>query len=208
MRHRSIFLTVLAFCVPAAGHAADAQGSAALYGAGGIRCQVLTQNPQFDQLPGGKPTVIAWMAGYLSASNVERTNTFDLSPVADEEFLYGLVKQDCRMHPEFIIQQTFANIINRLSVAKTYSRSPQVQVHNDFGTVIVRQDVITQMQKYLVGKGLFKGYVDGKYTPALLASVKSFQAANKLPETGLPDAATIVKTIVEPALASPANKSR
>ena len=207
---RNLCLAAFGFCavIGNGAHAADATGSAALYGLGGLKCQAVAQDASFGQDGPRRQALMSWLLGYLSASNVERAGTFDLSPITDQQSIYQIFYTDCKSHPAYLVQESAARVIGYLANAKIRDHSPTIVIANDFGSVVVREAVVLQIQDSLAKMKLFKGYIDGKSTLALQASIKIFQAANKLNETGLPDPATILRLIVDPARRNAAGKVR
>jgi len=173
--------------------AADANGSAALHGIGGIPCKVLVveRSQAGSQLPNQQ--VLDWLLGYWSAINATFTDVFEVAPSFQEVDLYRRVYDRCVKNPAEIVQQAAQGVLIANYGARIKRRSDMVEFRNDYGSIKLRQEMIASIQVSLKKLELFDGYIDGTFTKALEASVSKFQTLKKLPKTGLPDSETIAQ---------------
>lgn len=203
-----VFATACLLSTSEGALAADANGAFAVHGIGGVSCKSVVNDPRYvsDQLL--RSRVTEWIAGYVAALNANTPNTFEISPIAQDSEIFGLVTAQCATNPNLLLQQAMQAVLNTLSIIRLTSQSPLVEMKNEFGSVVIRESYITMIQTYLKQSKLFEGYVDGKPTPALIDAIRKFQAAKALSKTGLPDRDTIIKILVEPSLRRTGNTRR
>lgn len=177
--------------------ASDAKGSYAIRGVGSQECQTLMQELEKDK--GGSVTVASWMLGYMTAVNRYEPTTFDISPVTDVRALTNIALALCQKNPKARLETVLSDMLRAMARARVRADSPLVELKSGETTVSVRQEVLLNVQQRLNQRGLLKAKADGNYGPQTEAALKEYQKAEKLPITGVADAATVLRMLVEQA---------
>ena len=139
----------------------------------------------------------SWLMGYLTASDRLVKDTFDKTPVMAPEALTSMVIGVCRRYPDARVESVANNVLNQLAVARVLRESPVVEARAGDRMVLIRQATLAAMQNTLVRDKLLKDPADGKFGSATAAALAVFQKSQNLPETGLPDASTVVRLLIE-----------
>lgn len=200
-RHAALAGIALILCLqggPAT--AADSSGSWAIHGLGSASCKALNDNKAFREASPQRAQLMAWLQGYLTAGNRLLPETFDQSPLVSGEALTSILVNNCALNPTANVQAAADGVLQLLAPTKISYNSPLLEIRNEYGQVTVRAQTLQAMQAALTQAKLYKGYVDGKDSPALQAAIRSFQAGQKLPETGLADPDTIIRLLALPQL--------
>jgi hypothetical protein len=192
------FIVLGAIALAPTAFAADINGASATYGVGGIPCKTILSDKRFSSDQNTKSQMMNWFSGYISAVNTITPDTFDVSPIHSDVDLYNLLFKKCSEYPFLTFQQASQRIINILFSARSSSQSNLLELKNEYGSTFLRSDTLSKIQNNLKVLRLFDGYIDGKVTPAIMISIKKFQADHSLPKTGLPDSSTILKILIEP----------
>jgi hypothetical protein len=175
--------------------AADAKGNFALRGVGSQACKDMLG--ELEKTPAMAPITASWLLGYMSATNRYEPNTFDISPVTDPQAMFNIVVALCKAHPDARVQGVANDTLAALGKARVKADSPIVDTKSGKATAQIRQETLLLVQQKLNERGLLKAKPDGSYGPQTEAALKSFQAAEKLPVTGVPDAPTVIRLLVE-----------
>lgn len=154
---------------------------------------------------GLRQVLTSWMMGYITASDRLVKGTFDESPIMAPEALSGMVIGVCRQNPEARVEAAAFAVLNQLATARLLHDSPVVEARAGDRAVLIRQATLIAMQRSLVQDKLLKEPADGRFGSGTAAALLAFQKSQHLPETGLPDASTVVRLLVEmPAPVAPA----
>ncbi len=195
---------ILAMAVLAAGlpltapaMASDAKGNYAIRGVGSQDCQTLLQ--QLAKDPNGQLPIASWMLGYMTAVNRYEPTTFDISPVSDVRALTTIVLAMCQKNPKARLETVLNELLRALARARVKADSPLIEMKSGETTASVRQEVLLNVQQRLNQRGLLKAKADGNYGPQTEAALKEYQKAEKLPVTGVADAPTVLRMLVEQA---------
>lgn len=172
--------------------AADAQGRFAGHGWGVARCSRLVDTLQRPEGGEGRALFVGWIAGYLTAANVHRADTFDLAPVAPPELIANEVAKVCADNPDAAVVEVMVAIVDELAKQRLTSGRPVLDLEHDGNTVRVHREVLRRTQAVLSESDLYTGGVDGAYGPQTRAAITAFQEANGLEPTGLPDQRTLL----------------
>lgn len=188
------FLTGLALCgllLGGTAQAADSAGKFAVKGAGVTLCGHFTQ-----QVEEKKPEFYAyagWIEGYLTAINGYQRETFDIAPWQNTKLLALMLAQHCRKNPE----ESFAIAVRRMTQAlfpqRLANQSELVVARNGDQGIRLYKAIVERVQLSLQDRGLFNGEPNGNYDTATRDAVLAFQEKEKLAQSGLPDAATLLK---------------
>ncbi len=181
--------------VQAPAQAADSKGNFALRGIGSQSCKEMLE--ELQKAPGTAPIAASWLLGYMSATNRYEPDTFDISPVMDPQALFNVLVGLCKAHPEARVQTVASDTLAALGRARVRTDSPMVEAKSGNATAQIRQETLLLVQKRLNEKGYLKSKPDGSYGAQSEAAVKSFQTAEKLPVTGVPDAPTVIRLLIE-----------
>lgn len=175
--------------------AADESGNFALRGFGAQTCGVAIETLKNN--PDAAAPAVSWMLGYSTAFNRIQSGTFDVSPLADATSFFRLVINVCERSPDTAVETVAFDVLRALAAARVTASSPIVETKSGDAVAPVRQATLLLMQQRLVALGLLKGQPDGAYGAQTEAALKAFQQAQSLPVTGVADAPTIVRLLVE-----------
>lgn len=183
----------------AAVHADDAAQKFAVHGIGATSCRQLIESVKKDKALG--PVLASWILGYLTAVNHMTQGTFDASPVIDPQSLADIVFNECVRVPDQPVHAVVAGWINAVVKASVHTASPIIEAKAAGKTMPVRAATLESLQRALAALGRYDGKPDGTFGPKLEAALRAYQHTEKMPETGLPDAATIYRLLVMPQAA-------
>jgi hypothetical protein len=174
---------------PSAAAAADADGRFAVDGAGRLTCERFNQareagGPELNMFAG-------WIDGYTTGFNHFQDETFDVTPWQTVELLVLKMGNYCQEFP----QERFIDALNKLILvlapARLTGESPIVAVNNNGLSVLVYREQIDRIGARLVELKHLKTVPEDGYGPAMIAGLRAFQAETGIPESGLPDQATL-----------------
>lgn len=169
--------------------AATASGDFAARGAGTASCAAYT-----DVRTRKAPEVAAFMSyidGYLSAANRYEVDTYDLTPFHNQAMLALILDKYCKEHAQDIMAVAALRLTAAVHPLRLTQKSTKIQVVDGANRVMVYEAILQKAQAELTRKGLYKGQADGKYSPAVKTALVAFQKQSKLPESGVPDPATL-----------------
>ncbi|HAZ60830.1 MAG TPA: hypothetical protein DCY89_04560 [Gammaproteobacteria bacterium] len=173
--------------------AADGEGRFMVKGGGRASCQTFltaqqARNPEFVSLAG-------WLDGYLTALNQSETATYDIAPWQGTELLLAAISSECRKDPAQSFHTAAFRVTESLRGARLIESSELVAATVGEQSVVVYREVVKRIQQRLKLRGHFAGEPGGDYDPATIEAMKAFQAAKKLPVTGLPDQVTLANLL-------------
>jgi hypothetical protein len=185
--------------------AADTKHSFAVHGIGALSCaemaNAMTQvDPQTKATSEAavRSTLASWMLGYVTALNRMDPATYDATPVQDDVPLVNMVVGVCSKNPTARVETVVSAIFTSLDKAKLPTESPEVKVTVGAQSTVLRQATLLSLEKALVAQKLLKSAdADGKFDDNVKAALVKYQTAQKLPQTGLPDADTVIRALVE-----------
>ncbi len=182
----------LAILMGAAGSLhASVDGVFRLRGAGAWTCAqylevVKKQDERGMYLAGG------WIDGYVTALNDEVDGVFGMLPWQSTELIMELVHNHCERVPDEMFFAAVARLVQVSSATRLKKKGEVVQIPAGEGKSIqLYKDTLAQVQQRLAELGHYKSSVDGAFGPGTSSAISAFQAASKLPETGLPDQITL-----------------
>ncbi len=176
--------------------AGDAKGEFALRGIGGQTCEAGLAAIKADKARANDLAI--WVAGYVTALNRVSPGTYDLVPLTEITPLVQIVAGLCERNPTRSMEAVLNTVVARLSAARLLNPSPMVEAKVDGKTATVRAATLAAMQSRLIEQKLFKGPADGQFGDKTAAALKKYQKAQALEATGLPDAHTVLRMLVEP----------
>jgi hypothetical protein len=193
-----ILASVFAF-TPTLAQAADSQGRYAVRGVGALTChQLVSALDSKDEKIRREAVLLnaSWLDGYLSFADRAEKGTFDLIPLTDTTVLLSMVVGQCRQHPESRVEVVSEQIIGHLARARVTEESPMVEVQVEGKKGIFRKATLIALQEALIKKGFLKGKADGTIDGKSQKALRAFQKAEKLKETGFPDAGTLLRALL------------
>jgi hypothetical protein len=177
---------------PTTGTAADAEGRFAGHGWAAGRCDALVS--AVESADGvDRPLFVGWIAGYLTAANVYKADTFDLAPLAPPEVVANIVLQQCDRNPDAAVVEVMVAVANELERQKLTSGRPVLSLEHDGRTVRIHQEIFRRTQGALKELGFYDGGIDGAYGPQSRRALTRFQEARGIEVTGLPDDGTLME---------------
>lgn len=184
--------------------AADDQNQFVLRGFGAQSCADGIAVVKADPARGGE--LASWLTGYVTALNRHSAGTYDLVPFTDLTPLLQIVVGMCETRPGVSIEAVLNDVLRRTSVARIPKSSPMVEATSGGKTVQVRAATLAALQDKLIQLKLFKGPADGLFSSKTEAALKKYQKSQKVEQTGLPDSGTILRLLIEPPAAAPAEE--
>jgi hypothetical protein len=172
--------------------AADSQGRFAGHGWAAGRCETLA-SAIADEESVDRPLFVGWIAGYLTAANVYKDNTFDIAPLSPPEVVANVVLQQCDRNPEAAVVEVMVAVAEELSKQRLTSGRPVLELSHDGRTARVHQEIFRRTQGALKELGFYDGAIDGAYGPQSRRALTRFQEARGLEVSGLPDENTLIE---------------
>jgi hypothetical protein len=176
--------------------AADAKGSFAVHGVGALTCETVTGSLDKDAASMG-PMLVSWLLGYVSAMNRTQPDVYDATVVQAPDVLANMVVNGCRKNAALRVETVAYGVLRILDPAKVRAESPEVEAKAGGKVATLRQETMAAVQRSLIDQKLLKGEADGKFGQSTEAALRTFQQQQNLPQTGLPDPATVVRILVE-----------
>jgi peptidoglycan hydrolase-like protein with peptidoglycan-binding domain len=167
-------------------------GSFSARGTGAQICTTVTAAFQANA-PIAQNEVASWLSGYISHMNRTTEDYFDVSPVQDTGHLALVVNAACTQNPDSLLEGIAWTVISALRPLASKTETNLVTVQNDLGSITLRSDVLLEMQKILVNEGVLDAnQADGQYGQNTNNALRTYQEANGLSVTGLPEAFTLL----------------
>jgi hypothetical protein len=173
-----------------------------LHGVGAVTCGDVT-NALLKGNVAIRATLSSWLMGYISAMNRLQPDTYDAVPVQVPDAVINMVVGVCQKDANARVETAAYSVFHALASAALTAESPEVEMTANGQTTLLRKDTLIAVQKYLISEKLLRGDADGSFGPTTQTALTDFQKKQNLPQTGLPDPATIVRVLVE----IPAQKS-
>lgn len=183
----------LGLAAPATGATED--GSFSIRGLGAQTCGDIIEPLREDAAAATAAT--AWLLGYTTAFNRVQPDTFDVSPLVDATAMLRMVAGACQNAPDALVETVAFEVLRALATARVTGNTPIVETRSGDATASVRRETLARMQNQLIELGHLSGAADGAYGPQTEAALRAFQQEQELPQTGIADAATVVRLLVE-----------
>jgi hypothetical protein len=197
----------LMLTITAVAEAADSKSRFQAYGLGRLTCK------RFVELCEAKKDECkltgTWLEGYLSGFNALNPDTFDVLPWQPPELVAEFSFNVCKQHPEAPVLAVVNELIRSLLMPQRVKvAADRVKIGDGDNTVYLYKETIKSLQEQLDSTGHLDGKADGAFGPGTAAAVKSFQKANGLKETGIPDQQTLLAIFYKnPGRPAPAAQS-
>ena len=194
---RALTVTVVAVAVAALSgvtHSADGTGAYATHGLGSEKCGRLTAAIGEGAVE-VQQNALSWLAGYVTAANRFKGETFDTLPFSNAEIGLNIVLEACRSNPEASFDSVAATLVDTFAPIRVQSSSPIVEAAVDGRKVPLRRSALVAVQEALIEGNHLAGKADGVFGRMTVAALRSYQKEQGLPETGLPDAGTMLRLL-------------
>lgn len=170
--------------------AASENGKYAIKDVGVATCQLYSdeqekKSKRFFQFVG-------WVTGYLSGHNRLAKDTADIAPWQSTQLLATYIASYCKKHPEARLVQATNELIKALTPGRLRKTSERIKVEAGGNAMVIYETVLRRAQGILIERGHLSGTADGVFDPATQQAFESFQQANNLEVTGLPDQRTLL----------------
>lgn len=182
-----------------AAHAADSAGNFAVKGVGLAPCadvvKAIETRSELMTAMGG------WIAGYLTALNQTRGETFDLLAWQDDLTVAGSLLAWCRANPEARLVEATAAMADSLRDTRIKSASPLVTIEGTQPPLRLYAETLRRAQEALARFGFDPGE-RGTFGAGSRAALMRYQAKAGLAQTGVPDRETLYALLAGAAPAS------
>lgn len=180
---------VLASAFHGIARGADPQGRFAIKGIGTTDCA--TYVTQADLRGNNAFMYGGWVYGFLTATNKWSPDTFDLVSWEDLETLTTYLYGYCRENPEMRFAQAVFQLSEALHEDRVTEALTPVEARVGDDSVVIYPSALTRAQSRLHAVGYLQVDANGVFDENTEAALRSYQKAQGLKETGLPDQATL-----------------
>lgn len=171
--------------------AADDEGNYAVRGAGSFSCERYRASVEAKD-PTELNQFLSWIQGHITATNRLSDDTFDLYPVLSPTRLGAMLYNVCGNYPENRLEEAVVSLGEYMAPGRVREESPIAQVSSGEATVALRQATLERIQQALIDSGHYAGEPEALFDERMQQALRRYQQENDLPETGLPDADTIM----------------
>lgn len=192
-------LSAISIFVATAALGADADGKFAVRGIGGQACSVWTSIAASTDEAARRDGILAlqaWIAGYLTATNRLKAETYDAVPFLDMINVLAITMNECKAAPYELAENTLARVVGAFDKVKVTAESPIVTVPDAGAEKPYRQATIQLAQQKLVDLGHLTATPDGVMGPATTEALTLYQSANGLTPNGELSVDTIFKLLL------------
>lgn len=188
-----IWLSITLLALASAPRAADEQDRFAIEGVGLLTCADYlsarnARSPRYHQFGG-------WMNGYLTAVNRYAPETFDLVPWQSTGMLTHWIAELCEKNPEIPFVRAVTALANKLGEQRMPDYSELLTLGEGTDKVHIYSSVLRSVQTHLIGLGSPDVLENGLFDRATRDALAKYQHEQGLPETALPDPATLAKLL-------------
>lgn len=174
--------------------AADASGKFAVRGIGSARCDSVVE--AFAKRDEAKVEALAsWLMGYATSYNRLVAQNYDAMPTRDGRDIIAVVLGLCKGNPSATLETASYRALISFAALRIKADSPMVNFVSDGKSMELHLETVKLVQTRLKGLKLYGGAENGEFNPQIVAAIKTFQANNKMPVTGLPDLAFLARLI-------------
>ena len=190
----TIAVTLTAFTFSGPASASDSEGNFAIAGAGFQPCSAFLESYEAQDV--NLLAYRSWINGFVTAHNLLLEDTYNVSPVHTLDELTGVLARVCGANTELVMAQATTAVLNQFEPLHLSAPSEPVTLTQGDASVTVPAVFVERAQTALAELGHYQGGVDGIYGPGTAAAITSFQEAEELPPTGLPDATTLTRLLL------------
>lgn len=172
---------------------ADPQGRFAIKGIGTTDCATFVTQAN---LRGNNAFMYGgWVYGFLTATNKWTPDTFDLVAWEDLETLTSYLYGYCRENPEMRFAQAVFQLSEALYADRVTEALTPVEAKVGDDSVVTYPSALKRAQSRLQAAGYAQVDANGVFDEKTEVALRSYQKAQGLKETGLPDQATLYKLL-------------
>lgn len=189
IKHSHVLVGLL-WLAPGIASAADAEGAFAVKGVGLTRCSdfvAAVQGVEKDRIA----MYVGWIGGFMTASNQNKDETFDLTPWQNVRTLSSALMAFCDKNADMRFAEATARLAASLGRDRLVNRTELVPISHEGKNHYVYKETLRRVQAQLAEKGLFSGDVNGEFDEPTRAAIETYQTEKKLPVSGLPDQRTL-----------------
>lgn len=188
---RSALLAAL--LVTTTAHAADRDGNFAVKGIGLASCADFLESVRTEDER--LPMFYGWISGFLTAMNLHGTDTYDLIDWQSDAYIAESLSRWCQDNREERFFSGVYQMARSLEAYKVTARSPVVVMEAPDGRVRLYRATLDRVRDMLAARDLLADGDDSE--EALRAALRGYQRSEHLPETGVPDTATLFRLLSE-----------
>lgn len=141
-------------------------------------------DPASDEARG----VAAWLTGYMTGHQRLMSDVFDLTPWQTVPVLLSLLRQYCEANGEAKVEEGAQQLVAYLRPGALTEPAKVVAVGSGKNVVLLYAPVVAEVRRKLADAG----HRAGPSMEDLGDALRAYQAEKNLPQTGLPDQATLV----------------
>jgi hypothetical protein len=144
----------------------------------------------------------AWVLGYVSAANRLSPDTFDLAPWQTADVLLAQMAQYCGAFPQAHATDAIEELLDWLHQDRLAAPERPVALRADGAVTVIYPSTLRKVRRLLARAG----HAPRPTPEGLTAALTDYQAAQNLPQTGLPDTPTLLslmqgaQTALEPVV--------
>jgi hypothetical protein len=188
-----IWLSIVLLALAPGSQAADKQNRFAIEGVGLLTCADYSaarqaRSPLYHQFGG-------WMNGYLTGVNRYVPSTFDMVPWQSTAMLTHWLAEFCEKNPEVQFIRAVTALANRLSDRRMPAYSEMLTLSAGGHQVRIYDRVLRRVQRRLIELGYPGVEENGLFEQPMRDALIKYQGEQGLPETALPDPATLAKLL-------------
>jgi len=169
--------------------AADKYGQFGVRGAGLISCAVYA-NERKVRADVYRMTA-AWIDGYITATNENRTNTYDILSFETTELLTEVINKHCLNNPNDIVFTVIKSLLIKLQNDRVQLNSKKTNITIGQRQTFLYESTIKRIQQRLKALGFYKGKINAAFGQLMIESFKGYQQSIGFNPTGFPDQATL-----------------
>jgi hypothetical protein len=135
-----------------------------------------------------------WIDGYVTALNRVETGVFEHLSWQETGLVLDLLRNHCSANQQDVLANAVHLFIQATASTRLTESSELVEIAlpDGAGALDLYRATISRLQRMLAELGHYNSTVDGLYGPGTAAAIRAFQAAQGLPENGLPDQRTLL----------------
>jgi hypothetical protein len=171
---------------PLTARAADKDKNFAAKGLAAIPCATFVE--ERSKLSQTYKESMAWLTGFISATNYLSPDTYDIAPWQSAELLSSILASHCAKNPKESFFHATNKLLNSISEDRLRTNSEIITISVGDHRLNIYKDIVFRIQSALKEKGYLKmKWPTGNYDNHTASAMKAFQAKNKLGATGVPD---------------------
>ncbi len=170
-------------------HAADRNGNFAIKGVGLAPCTDFLES--FRAGDARLPMFLGWVSGFLSAMNLHSPDTYDLVDWQSDDYIAASLRGWCEANPSERFFSGVYQMARSLEAFRVSAQSPAVIMEGPQGKIRLYRSTLDKVRAELETRGLYDEAAHGR--EAFAMALKAYQRREGLPETGVPDTATLFR---------------